>query len=199
MTNISPGRLLVFAVGILITSRVTCTSKGSFTPVRKMVRLTLVPFGPRISWTASSVERLEVVLSPTLIILSPAISPALDAGEFLSGAMTVIAPSCATISIPTPSKLPRMSDSNISDSTGGKNTVYGSPSESAKPSIAPQTFSSPFTVLAVVLAGTYFSLIRFQAFQNGAKSTSKGRPSSVFSIPTTVGEKLSSPALNPTA
>src|SRR3989344_3663559 len=63
--------------------------------------------------------------------------------------------------------------------------------------MAPQTFSWSFTVSAVVLAGTYFSLIRFQAFQKGAKSTPDGLPSVVLSIPTTVVERLCSPALMP--
>jgi hypothetical protein len=48
ITKMPSGRAAVRTTGTLITSRVTLNSFGSVNPVRMMVSVTCVPFGPRI-------------------------------------------------------------------------------------------------------------------------------------------------------
>ena len=58
-----------------------------------MVRVTPVPFGPRISFTASLIVRSLVDLSSIFQIMSPALMPARKAGVSSMGEMTVSLPS----------------------------------------------------------------------------------------------------------
>ena len=67
-----------------------------------MVKTTEEPFLPRISFAASSID-IDSVSSPSILIrTSPAIIPALFAGESSVGAITVITLSLFPIWIPTP-------------------------------------------------------------------------------------------------
>ena len=103
-----------------MTSRMMFISRVSSTPSRTIISLTTVPFSPRIELTDSLRDMLYVGVSSICITLSPGIIPAFSAGVPFNGEITVNISSRRPISIPTPTKVPRTSSSNILDSAGSK-------------------------------------------------------------------------------
>ena len=98
--------------------------------------MTLVPFSPRICLTASIRLICLVSLPSTLMILSPALRPALKAGVSSMGETTVRIPSLTVISIPIPENLPEVSTCSSLNSSGVKKEEWGSREETI-PLMAP--------------------------------------------------------------
>ncbi len=87
--------------------RVSVIQSGRFS--RRRVSLILVPSGPRISFTASISDMSLVNSSSILMIWSPGLTPARNAGVSSIGETTVSTPLRCVISMPRPPKLPRVS------------------------------------------------------------------------------------------
>ena len=112
------------------SSRTISTSNGLL-PLssRYKVRVTVVPFGPRISSIARSSDQPSVFSSKsrdaslTRKIKSPAWTPALAAGESGSGVIAAKIPSLYPNSIPTPLKVPAKSSPERSFSSGERYIV----------------------------------------------------------------------------
>ena len=119
-----------------MTSRVSETSKISFTPSRLIERMTLLPFGPRIFFTASTRVMSLVNWPSILMIMSPALTPALYAGVSSIGDTTVRTLLRIVISMPRPPKLPLVSTCSSLYSSGVRYALCGS-SEVSMPLIAP--------------------------------------------------------------
>src|SRR4030095_5068181 len=96
------------------------------------VNLTLVPFLPRISFTASSTTKPvsstgSSLSCPTFKIISPTCtSPLFHAGLPATNVFILILPSSYTSDAPIPKKRPLICSSKYLLSTGGKNSVCGS-------------------------------------------------------------------------
>ena len=66
---------------MFIVSRTIFISSGLSLPSLEIVRVTVVPFGPRINLIASSILRFEVIVELIFKILSPDFIPALYPGR----------------------------------------------------------------------------------------------------------------------
>jgi hypothetical protein len=89
-----------------MTSRTSLNSSGLTSPLRATVSVTEVPFLPRISLTASESGMPRVSVSSILMIRSPALMPARNAGVSSIGATTRTAPSSGATSMPSPPNSP---------------------------------------------------------------------------------------------
>ena len=94
--------------------------------MRKTVITTFSPLGPRIFLTAFQ-SIISLVDSPSIfIITSPVLIPALYAGVFSIGEITVRRPFGMLITIPIPPNLPFVSIFKSSRASGGMNEECGS-------------------------------------------------------------------------
>ncbi len=105
-----------------MVSRMMGISRGSASSPRSMVSVTVVPFSPRMRFTASSKLKSLVLFPSMSVMMSWAFKPALSAGDPSKGATTVSWLCLMAISAPMPSKRPFRDSVNSSDTWGSKNT-----------------------------------------------------------------------------
>ena len=103
---ISPSNILLSAVGISIRSRTISRVKGSSSPGRWMVNLTVEPLRPRMRMIASKRLSPSVDCPSMSVTTSPARRPARSAGVDCRGETITNWPSRISITAPMPSKLP---------------------------------------------------------------------------------------------
>ena len=113
---------------------------GSGSPSLRMLIVTLVPFGPLMSFTASMRLMSLVEVSSIITILSPARMPARNAGVSSMGAMTVSIPSLIPMVMPMPWNSPWVSICISLYMSGVMKELCGS-REVSMPLIAPRTSS----------------------------------------------------------
>ena len=82
------------------------TGKLRLSSLRKIISCTLVLGSPRMRLTACSIPMPLTGVSSILVIRSPGLSPARNAGEPSIGETTLTSPSSMPISMPTPTNLP---------------------------------------------------------------------------------------------
>ena len=142
-----------------ITCLVNSIIIGSSTFFLKIVISTSVPGSPLINFTASPISISFNDWSSTLIIRSPASTPALWAGVSSMGVMTLTNPSSVVISIPKPPNLPVVPIFNSLKSSFVKNEECGS-----KPETIP--LIAALNKISSLTSSTYCSFIRLNTSTN---------------------------------
>ena len=116
-------------------ARTSVMSNALLSPARERVKTTSEPSGPRIFSTASCRLIPRTGAPSSLTIISPARMPARCAGVSAIGATTLINPSSATTSIPSPPNRPSVVIRICLNASGSRNAECGS-SPASMPLIA---------------------------------------------------------------
>jgi hypothetical protein len=109
-----------------ITSRVSETTIGRGSPLRDSVSTTVVLGLPRMSLTASLSGMPLVGFSSILMIRSPALTPARNAGVSSIGETTLTKPSSVPTSMPRPPNSPWVPTCSSLNASASRNAECGS-------------------------------------------------------------------------